>query len=104
MPLLGQLLMNLLGGTLGGMAQKVAQKVIDRGLVVAAITAATAALMTLFNTTVAPMAAAMFETQYGQFIGLAFPPVAGSCLAAISLVWVGCNTYKLVERTVLVNG
>lgn len=104
MPLLGALLVNLFGGVVAGMAARLGQKVVDKALVVAALTAAAAALMVLFNTTVSPLVSGMFNTQYGQFLGLAFPPVAGSCLASISLVWVGCNTYKLVERTVVVSG
>lgn len=104
MPLLGALLVNLFGGVVAGMAARVGQAVVEKALVVAALTVATTALMVLFNSTVAPLVANMFSTQYGQFLGLAFPPVAGSCLAAIALVWVGCNTYKLVERTVVVQG
>lgn len=102
MPLLGALFQTLFGGVIGGMAARVGQTVVDKAVVVAALVAATAALMAVFNNTVAPMVGAVFSTQYGQFLGLAFPPVSGSCMAAITAVWVGCNTYKLVERTVVV--
>ena len=59
--------------------------------------------MVLFNAMVSPLVASMFSTQYGQFLGLAFPPVAGTCLATITATWVGCSTYKLRERAILVN-
>lgn len=72
-----------------------AAKIAIRVLAVAAITALGTGLVVLFNSTVAPLVAAAFSTQYGQFLGLAFPPVAGTCLAAIATVWVACTTYKL---------
>lgn len=103
MPLLGALFANLFGGLLSGLAASFTKKVANTTIAVTALVAAGAALMVLFNTTVAPLAAAMFATSYGQFIGLAFPPISGTCLAAYIAVWVGCNTYKLVQRTVTVS-
>lgn len=66
-----------------------------RVIAVGAITALGTALIALFNTTLSPLAAAAFSTQYGQFLGLAFPPVAGTCLAAIATSWVAITTYRL---------
>ena len=103
MPLLAQLFATLFGGLLGGLAQGVGKKVANTALVVVALVTAGTVLMVLFNTTVAPLAASMFSTNFGQFLGLAFPPISGTCVAAFIAVWVGCNTYKLVQRTVVVN-
>lgn len=103
MPLLGALIANLFGGVITGLAASFTKKVANTAIAVTALVAAGAALMVLFNTTVAPLAASMFGTAYGQFIGLAFPPISGTCVAAYIAVWVGCNTYKLVQRTVAVS-
>jgi len=103
MPLLGQLLVNLFGGLATGLAAWFAKRAASKAIVVAGIVASVTALMLLFNNTVAPLAAQMFSTSYGQFLGLAFPPVAGTCLAAISTCWVGCATYKLRERAIAAN-
>lgn len=57
-------------------------------------------LLALFNSVVAPMAASVFSTSFGQLLGLAFPPVAGSCVATIAGVWAACTTYKLQVQAV----
>jgi hypothetical protein len=36
---------------------------------------------------VIPLAAALFQTSYGSIFGLAFPPIAGTCILAITTVW-----------------
>lgn len=104
MPLLGALLVNLFGGAFGGAIAWFAKRGATKVAVGVGLTASLAALMLLFNTTVAPLAAAMFNTQYGQFLGLAFPPVAGTCLTAISVVWIGCATFRIRTRVTTANG
>lgn len=69
---------------------------------VAAIAAMGAILMATFNGIVSPMVSSMFNTQYGQLIGLAFPPVAGTVLAGIVTIWIACTTYKLQVHAVKV--
>jgi len=100
MPLLGALLVNLFGGLAAGIAAWIVKRGATKALIVAGLVAAVAALMTVFNTVITPLVASAFNTQYGQFIGLAFPPAAGTCLAAITTVWGACATYKLRERAV----
>lgn len=56
------------------------------------------ALLAAFNLLVAPIAAVVFQTAYGQFIGLAFPPIAGTCWAAISTLWAACALYGIQRR------
>jgi len=98
MPLLGSLLVSLFT-TLGGfLSAFFAAQVAIRVAAVVAFLGFGAALLLLFNSTVAPLAGAMFSTAYGQVLGLAFPPVAGTCLAAIAAVWSGCALYGIQRR------
>lgn len=77
-------------------------KVALRIAAVAAISGFAATLMATFNAVVAPWVAAAFSTSYGQVIGLAFPPVAGTVLAGIATLWVACTTYALQRQAVAV--
>lgn len=95
MPLLGALIGNLLAGLAVWLAKVIGTKVSVRVVAGASLLAAMAALMAVFNTQVAPLAAQAFSTQYGAVIGLAFPPIAGTCLATIVAVWLACATYRL---------
>lgn len=94
MPILGNLLASLFGALIGGLGKDAARKTAVLIASLASFAAATGVLMALFRQQVAPMVGAMFSTQYGQFIGLAFPPVAGNCLASIAACWVGCAVYR----------
>lgn len=75
-------------------------RLVIRVAAVGAIIAAGSALMVTFNSQVAPLVSAMFNSQYGQFLGLAFPPISGTCIAAFTAVWLGCMTYRLQVRTI----
>lgn len=92
--------MSLMGGIASFLVQFVTKKIAVVAAAIAAIAAAFGVLMTLFNLLVTPLAAAMFSTQYGQFLGLAFPPMAGQCLAAITASWIGCALYKLKVQSI----
>lgn len=67
---------------------------------VAAITAITGGLMFVFNAQVAPLVAGPFSTSYGQLLGLLFPPVAGTCIAAMTTIWLACSSYQLQRQAV----
>lgn len=95
MPLFAAFLSSLLGGLAGFFAEIVTRKGITIAFAVTGIAVASAMLLTAFNLAVSPLVQAMFSTQYGQFIGLAFPPMAGNCLALIGAMWAGCAAYKL---------
>ena len=69
----------------------------------AAFTAALASLVGVFNAWIAPLVAQAFNTQYGQFIGLAFPPIAGSCLATLASAFLAIQVYKLGQRIATVS-
>ena len=100
MPILAALFTNLFAGFAAFIAQIWAKKIVVVGLAVAAFALALTVLMVLFNALVTPLVAAMFSTQYGQFLGLAFPPIAGTCIASMSAAWSGCALYKLKVQSV----
>jgi hypothetical protein len=102
MPALAALIPALFGALAGFLAKMFAVRLALRVSAVAALVACSALLMTTFNGVVAPLVAQAFSTQYGQFLGLAFPPVAGTCLAGIAAVWAACGLYKWQERVILV--
>jgi len=95
MPLLGQLLVTLFGSFFASLAKDATRKAATLAAAFAAIVAAGVALMLVFNNTVSPLVSQVFNTQYGQFLGLAFPPVAGTCISAFTTCWVACGTYRL---------
>lgn len=49
---------------------------------------------------VIPLAANLFSTSYGAIFGLAFPPIAGTCILAIPTVWVACALYSYQRTTI----
>lgn len=100
MPLLAGLITSLFGGVASLIALLWAKKIGVTIIAVAAFASALLALMAVFNGLVSPLLADMFSTSLGQFIGLAFPPIAGTCLAAISTCWGACALYKLKVQAI----
>jgi uncharacterized membrane protein required for colicin V production len=100
MPVLASLIASLFGGIAAFFVEHLTKKILTVAAAVAAFAVSFAALMLMFNTLVAPLVQAMFSTQYGQFLGLAFPPMAGTCLAAIAAAWGGCALYKLKIQSI----
>jgi len=98
MPILGGLLVSLFTG-LGGLFSAIfGAQIAVKLAAVAAFLGFGVVLLGVFNTLVAPIAAAVFATSFGQVIGLAFPPIAGTCLAAVSAVWAACGLYGIQRR------
>lgn len=100
MPILASLIASVFGGIATFLAQMWAKKLVVAGLAVAAFAVALVALMAVFNALVSPLVAAMFSTQYGQFLGLAFPPISGTCMTAIVSAWGACALYKLKMQAI----
>jgi predicted PurR-regulated permease PerM len=100
MPVLGALISALFSGFAAWLAQYLSKKLVVVALAVTGFAAALIALMLVFSTVVSPIVAQLFNTQYGQFLGLAFPPAAGSCLAAIGATWSACALYKLKIQSI----
>jgi hypothetical protein len=100
MPILAGLIASLFGGISSFFVFYFGKKVAIVAFAVTGFGLALTSLMILFNSLVTPFLAAMFSTQYGQFLGLAFPPIAGSCITAISLSWSACALYKLKIQSI----
>lgn len=100
MPLLASLFTSLFGALASFIAVLWAKKIAVAGLAVVAFAASLGVLMVAFNSLVAPLVAAMFSTQYGQFLGLAFPPIAGTCLTGLGTCWGACALYKLKVQSI----
>jgi len=98
MPILGGLLVSLFTG-LGGLFSAIfGAQIAVKLAAVAAFIGFGVVLLGVFNTLVAPIAAAVFSTGFGQVLGLAFPPIAGTCLAAVAAVWAACGLYGIQRR------
>ena len=100
MPIFATLIASLTGGVASFLALLWGKKIAVAALAVAAFAVALAVLMAIFNALVSPLIAGMFSTQYGQFLGLAFPPIAGSCMASIATCWGACALYKLKMQSI----
>lgn len=100
MPILAGLITSLFGGIASLIALLWAKKIGVTVVAVAAFAAALVALMATFNLLVAPLVQSMFSSSLGQFIGLAFPPIAGTCLASLATCWGACALYKLKVQAI----
>lgn len=100
MPILAGLLTSLFGGIASLFAVWWGKKIAVSVLAVAGVAAALVVLMATFNLLVTPLIAAMFSSMYGQFVGLAFPPIAGTCLASLGTCWGACALYKLKVQSI----
>lgn len=100
MPIFAALVSSLMGSFASFFAFLWAKKLAVSTLAIAGFALSLTALMLVFNTAVSPLIQAMFSTQYGQFLGLAFPPIAGSCMASIAACWAGCALYKLKIQSI----
>lgn len=94
MPLLGALLSSLAGSLFALLASFLTRKLAVATAAIAALATIYGVLIVAFNAAVAPLLGSMFSTQFGQFLGLAFPPVAGSCLAAIGGAWAAVKLFE----------
>lgn len=94
MPILALFFGGLMSGLTAFLATFLTRKlaiVVAAGIALATITTA---LLVGFNALVSPLIGELFNTPYGQFLGLAFPPVAGNCMAALGTTWTACTLYS----------
>lgn len=84
------------------LAKLFAAKVALRIAAVTAIGALSTGLMVTFNGLIAPVVAGIFSTEYGQLLGLIFPPISGTVCAGLITLWLACMTYKLQVRAIKV--
>lgn len=104
MPFLSQLFMGLFGGAvtwlLGAFTAKVAVRVAGAATMLALATG----LFAAFNLVVGPWVGMVFDTQYGQFLGLLFPPIAGTVLTSLMGLFLGVKVYQLQQRVAAMVG
>lgn len=93
MPLLAQLLQTLLGNAYRFEVLWRTKQVAYRIWLVGVIGAAYVACVVGWSTLIRPLLAQIFTTGYGMVLGLAFPPLAGTVVAAVAAVW-GCIVAK----------
>ena len=103
MPLLGSLLVSLVGGLASFFAQFLARKVAVVAAGVAALTALTTGALLLFNAAITPMLGHLFETSYGQFLGLVVPPASGTCMAIIGANWAAVALYQWQKAALMMS-
>lgn len=77
-------------------AARLAMRLIGVGVLITLSTG----LVATFNQFISPLVAAIFSTSYGQFLGLAFPPIAGTVLTGLLALWLAVFTYRLKVRVV----
>lgn len=87
MPLLAALLKALMGGIYRLIAGIAAQTWGVRIAVVTALAAAYVAGVAGFSFFVIPLFSKITATGYGQVLGLAFPPAAGTVLGGLVVLW-----------------
>ena len=98
MPLLGGLLVTLASQFGVLFATWFTQKVATAAAAVAALGVVIVALLVAMRAAVSPLLGALFSTTYGQFLGLAFPPMAGTCLGIIGTTWAACTLYAWQKK------
>lgn len=97
MPLLGKLLAGILTSIFGIFGALVGAQYAVRLAGVASVAALYVASVALFSATIGPWIGSLFNTQYGQLLGLLFPPAAGTVLAALALYWASVMAFKYLS-------
>lgn len=98
MPLLASLLVGWFTRAFTFLVAQVGFQWAIRITIVAAVGAVYVSLVTLFNSTIEPLIGALFATSYGAVIGLAFPPIAGSVVSALAILWAAKIGYGYIAR------
>lgn len=95
MPIFAQLFASFFGALAAFLARIFAARVAIRVAAVTAIAALGTGLVVAFNEFVAPLALAIFSTQYGQLLGLVFPPISGTVITGLFTLWIAAMLYRL---------
>lgn len=97
MPLLAALFSGLMTSVFTLMASLVGAQIAARLLAVGAVATLYVASVVTFSQVIAPWISNVFSSQYGQLLGLLFPPVAGTVLASLIGYWGAVAAYKYVS-------
>lgn len=82
------------------LAKIFAAKLAIRLIAVGILISLAGGLVTAFNAWIVPMLSLLFATSYGQFLGLAFPPIAGTVMTTYMTALLAVATYKLKTHAV----
>lgn len=61
-----------------------------------------AGLLATFNMMIAPWISLVFNHEYGQWLGLLFPPISGTIITALMGFWLAVKTYQIQQRAIMV--
>lgn len=98
MPLFAVLFKAVMGNVVAFLSLFVTAKYAMRMAAVLALAAIYITAVTLFSTFVSPLLSSLFTTGYGQFLGLAFPPIAGTVVAGLAALWVALVSSNYYQR------
>lgn len=98
MPILAGLLVSCFSSLASFFALSLSKKVAFGLAAVATLGGLYGAMVVAMNAAVSPLLASLFSTSYGQFIGLAFPPMAGTCLGIVASAWAACTLYAWQKK------
>lgn len=87
MPIFAAFIGSLVSLIYRALVYMVGAKFAARVAVALAIAALYVGMVVLFNETISSWLQDVFSTEYGALLGLLFPPVAGTVLAALSVFW-----------------
>lgn len=94
MPLLGGLLVWLFGGLASFLAEMFGKKVGVGLAFVASLGGVVLVLLGGMRLVVEPLAGQLFAYPYAGWMGLAFPPVSGTCMVALGATWAATVLYR----------
>lgn len=100
MPLLALLLKTILGGLFSFIVAAFGARLATKVAAVASLATLYFGGVVAFSVVVAPLFGSVFDTQYGQVLGLLFPPVSGTVMAGLAVFWAALLTRRyLVSLT-----
>lgn len=94
MPLFAALFSGVMSAFASFLVQFMSRKLAVVTAGVSALGIITVALLLGFNELISPLAAQAFSSEVGSVLGLAFPPVAGTCMATLASAWAACALYS----------
>lgn len=98
MPLLGALIQSLFGNISALILALAASRYALALSAVLGLAGLYIAAVGAFSAFVQPLIGALFSTSFGQVIGLAFPPIAGSIIAGYYALWLGLVAFRYWSR------
>lgn len=97
MPLFASLFSAVGGAIFSLIAALVGAKSAIKVIAVITIASMYVGTVVLFSGVISPWIGAVFTTQYGQLLGLLFPPVAGTIIASLAAYWASVLSFKYLS-------